>query len=112
MTHEERRRCGNRLCWPRLLAAYVAGGEAPLLDRPDRLTSDAVEHVQKSGLSCLRHDIDRLPVASDGGELGRGRVVVVPEVVVHHLEVPQSLPRTGIQREQRGAEQIRAMPVA
>ena len=43
-----------------------------------------------------------------GKQLGRGGVVVVPDVVMDHLEVPQALAGARIEREQAIAEQIRA----
>ena len=52
-----------------------------------------------------------LAVAPDGRELRRRRVVVVPQIVVHHLEVPQPFSGARVQRQQRRAEQIGAVPI-
>ena len=50
-------------------------------------------------------------VVADGRQLRRGRVVVVPQVVMHHLEMPQPLAGARVEREQRSAEQVRAEPI-
>jgi len=60
----------------------------------------------------LRDDVDRLTVVPDGEQLRRGRVVPVPDVVMHHLEVPDPFSGSGIQREQAVAEQVGARAIA
>ena len=105
----KRRRIGReRLRRPRLLAGNVARRDGPLLDRPDRLAGHAIEDVEESGLARLRDDVDELPVVPDGRQLRRGGVVVVPEIVVDHLEMPEALARARVERDERGAEQVRA----
>ena len=49
-----------------------------------------------------------LPSLAHRDQLRRGGRVVVPEIVVHHLEVPQPLAGARIQRQQAVAEEIRA----
>ena len=87
------------------------GRNAALFDGPHRLARHAIEDVQEAGFSGLGHDVDRSSVAPDGRELRGGDVVVVPQIVVHHLEVPQPLPRARVQCQQRRAEQIGAMTI-
>src|SRR5262249_33342884 len=82
-----------------------------LFDGPQRFAGHAIEHVQKTGLARLRDDIDRLAAVRDGQELRRGRVVVVEDVVVDHLEVPDAPAGPGIQRNQAVAEEIRARSI-
>ena len=45
-------------------------------------------------------------------QLRRGGIVVVPEIVMHDLEVPQALSRARVEREQAVAEQIVALAIA
>ena len=90
---------------------HVALRHGPLLDRPQRLAGHAIEDLEESLLAGLRDDVDLLAVVADGEELGRGREVVVPEVVVHHLEMPEPLAGAGIEREQAIAEEIGAFAV-
>ena len=54
----------------------------------------AIEHVEKSGLARHRDHGIGLAVLPDRGQLRRRRVVVVPEIVMHVLEVPQALARS------------------
>src|SRR5215212_3877481 len=71
-----------------------------------------VEHVEVAGLRRDRDDLDGSSVMTHGRQL-RGRVVVhVPDVVVHHLEVPE--PTTGARVEGKDAvgEEVVAVPVA
>jgi len=86
-------------------------GHRLLVDRPDRLPGRAVEDVEKTRLAGLRDDVDRLAVAPDRRQLRRRAVVEVPEIVVHHLEVPQPPAGSRIERQERRAEQVGADPI-
>ena len=109
----ERRRLGREgLRGRRDFAGHLALRHGPLLDRPQRLAGQALEHVEESGLAGLRHDVDGAPVVADGQQLGRGREVVVPEIVVDGLEVPEPLARSRVEREQAVAEQVVAGAIA
>src|SRR4030095_4049305 len=72
----------------------------------------SLEDEQKAGLARLRHDIDVAAVVPDRKQLRRGRQVVVPQVVMHGLEVP--LPQAGlrVEREDTVRIEIRAVTVA
>ena len=48
---------------------------------------------------------------ANGGQLRRRRVVVIPQVVMDHLKMPQAFAGACIQREQAIAEEIGAGPV-
>ena len=52
-----------------------------------------------------------LPVVLDLQQFRRGGIVVVPNVVVDHLEVPQPFAGAGIEGEQRIGEQVGALAV-
>ena len=59
--------CGERLRGRIPLARYVTYRHGSLLDRPDRLAGDTVEHVSKSLLARLRQCFD-LPSINDDVE--------------------------------------------
>src|SRR5215212_682733 len=68
-----------------------------------------VEHVEVAGLRRDCDDLDGSSVMTHGRQL-RGRVVVhVPDVVVHHLEVPE--PATGARVEGKDAVGKEVVPV-
>ena len=82
----------ERLRRRRRLLPALRSSARPFLDRPERFAGQSLEDVEESGLARLRHDVDRLAVVADGQQLRRGREVVVPEVVVHGLEMPRRFP--------------------
>jgi hypothetical protein len=71
-----------------------------LFDRPDRLSRDPIEDVEKAGLPRHGNHRNRLPVVTDGGQLRRRGVVVVPEIVMDVLEVPEAFSGPRIERQQ------------
>ena len=109
---ERRRLGGKRLRGPRLLAGHIALGNRPLFDGPERLAGHAVEDVEQSELGGLRDDVDHLAVVLDGEELGRGGGVVVPEIVMDELVMPEALAGAEVEREDAVAEEIGAFAVA
>ena len=92
-------------------SGHVGLGHRPLFDGPQRLAGHAIEHPDEALLADLRHDVDRLAVVPHGQQFRRGGVVVIPDVVVDHLEMPEPLAGAGIEREQAIAEQIGAFAV-
>ena len=91
----------NRLRLRRLLARHVALQHRRLDDRPDRLARRAIERVDPALLRRLRDRLPPLPVHRDVHEVRRHRRVVVPDVVMHHLEMPLPLARSS-HRSRRG----------
>ena len=90
------RRLGReRLRRARLLAGHVGLRHRPLLDRPHRLAGHAIEDEQERLLAGDGDRLDRAAVDGDVGQNRRRRHVVVPERMVHELEVP--LPLAGLQ---------------
>ena len=75
---------------------------------PQRFAGDAIEHEEETLLGGLCDGVDRLAVVANRDQLWRGIVVVVPQIVVHHLKMPQRLSGACIQREQAVAEQVAA----
>src|SRR4030095_5758783 len=82
-----------------------------LLNRPDRLPGHAIEHIKERLLARNGDGLDRLSVDVDVGEDWGGRNVVVPDGVMHELEVPLAL--TGLQVDAHEAlrEQVVVRPV-
>ena len=84
----------------------------PLVDRPDRLTVGAIEHVEQRLLRRLGDRLDGAAVDGDVGEDRRRRHVEVPDPMVHELVMPLALAGRQIDGHQRLAEQVGARPVA
>src|ERR1700730_7526294 len=89
-----------RCVLPRLLR------HRPLLDADQRLAAGPGKNVNPAGAARLRGPPSRLAVDHGVEEDHRARSVVVPNVVMHLLEVPGVLSGLGLQRDDRGAEQI------
>src|SRR5260370_25402327 len=111
LPRERRRLRRERLHVPGRLARHVGGGHAALFDGPQRLAGHAVEHPYESLLADLRHGVDGLAVVMHGEEFRGGGVVVVPNVVVDELEMPEALAGAGVEREEAVAEEIGAEAV-
>ena len=103
-TRKRRRSGRNRLRRPGLLARHVTLRHGPFFDGPQRLAGHAIEHVEETGLARHRHGIDSFSLMLDRDQLGRRRVVVVPQIMMNGLEVPQPLPGPSVEREQAVAE--------
>src|SRR5439155_14828557 len=71
-----------------------------------RLPVGAIEDINPSGLAGLCDAFARLPVDHGVEKNDRAGRVIVPEVVVHLLEMPGIFAGLGLQRENRGGEQI------
>ncbi len=84
-------------------AGHVALRNRSLFDRPERLARHTIEHEEESVLGGLRNSVDRLPLVTHRDELRRGGEVVVPQIVVHDLEMPESLAGARIERDQRSS---------
>ena len=109
---ERRRSHGKRLSRPGLLVRHVARGHGPFLDRMDRLAGATIEHEQQA---VLRNDRDGRHAATlpTHVEQRRWRLqVVVPDVVMHDLEVPEILSSERVDSDQRRAEQVGALAIA
>src|SRR5206468_3614708 len=80
-----------------------------ILHREQRLACSTIEHVHVSVFRDLRDRVDLLAVAHDGDEIRRGGEVVVPDVVLDALEVPDAPARAGVEREDAVGKQVIAM---
>ena len=77
-------------------------------DRQERLARLPVEQVEPAGLRCLGEALLPVDVEQDDG----ARAVVVPDVVVDLLVVPAVLSGLGVDRDDRGREQVVALALA
>src|SRR5437868_14335142 len=93
----QRRQRRERLRRPCMFSRDGARRHSTLLDRKDRSACYAVEHEHHSSLGCL----DYCWLSLDGGEKRWRRVVVVPEVVMHRLEMPDDFSRRRAQGHDR-----------
>ena len=85
-------------------------GYGPLLDADERFARYAIQQVDPSGLPCSRESLPGAPVDLDVEEHDRRGKVVVPDVVMHHLEVPAVLTRQSIERHDRRRKEVVARP--
>src|SRR5207249_4748615 len=76
---------------PRMFAGDVACRYRALYDRPDRLPRHAIEHIRVALLGKLHQRFDRLALDRHVHEGRSGGKVVVPDVVVRDLVVPDAL---------------------
>ena len=90
----------------RLLAGHVAFRHRALFDVEDRLAGDAIERKHQSGFVDDDDGGHHLSVAAQVDEKRRRLGVIVPDVMVHELEVPEILAGVRIDRDDRGREQI------
>ena len=97
-----------RLCRPRTLAGHVACGHPTLFDRPDGLAGHAVEYICVALLGKL-HERPYWPPRHSDIHQGRSRrEIVVPDVVVRDLVMPDLLARFEIEADDGIGEQIAA----
>ena len=88
------------------LARNVARWHRLFFDRPYRLAGNPVENVQKSLFGHLGNGLDLLAVNLDVDQGRRRGQVVVPETVMHRLEMPNPLAGLRIDTHQALREQI------
>ena len=104
--HRERLRRGGAL------AGHAGLGRRPLLNREQRLAGLAVEHEDVPRLGHLGDRIDTRAIALHADEVGQARQIVIPKVVVDHLEMPKAFPCRSIERDHRISEDVVPEPLA
>src|SRR5262245_31036196 len=97
-----------RLRWPRSFARHVACRCRTFLDRPNRLSRHATEHIGIAFLGELNERFDRLAIDGHLYEGRSGREVIVPDIMVRDLVMPDALAGFEIDADDRVAEQIAA----
>src|SRR5207247_2995761 len=96
----------DRLWRPALLRGVLRHGR--LLDAVERLAGSPYEHLEPAVLARLRDPLLSIGVEQDDGT----RRVVVPDVVVHLLEVPLELARLQVERDDRRRIEVLAGALA
>src|SRR5262249_50431239 len=108
----ERRRFGwKRLRRPGLFAWHVASRNGALFDRPNRFAGLPIEDPHESLFADLGYHVDVAALVANGQQLGRGGGVVVPDIMVDHLKMPQAFAGAGIESQQAVGEQVRAFAI-
>ena len=109
----ERRRLGGEGLRGRCaFARHGAWRHGPLDDRPHRLAGVAVEDIHEALLRHLRDGLDGFAVHHDVHQVGRRRQVVIPQAVMHHLEVPDALAGGAVHAHEALREQVVAQAMA
>ena len=104
----ERRRPGRkRLRRPGVLGRDERRRDRPLDDRPHGFASKAIQHIEEAVLVWLHDRLDAPAVDSQIAEDGRPDVVVLPQIVVNHLEVPDAPAGFRVERDQRVGVEVR-----
>ena len=96
------------LCLGRLLARLLR--HRTLVDPDQRFPIGAIEDINPTGLPGLCYSFTRPSVDHGVKEHDWARCVVVPDVVMYLLEMPDIGAGLGLQRNDRGTEQIVAFP--
>jgi hypothetical protein len=91
-----------------VLTGQIRGRNGAFLDWEQRRAGCAIEHEDEGGLGRLHDRIDRRSVALHRDQHRRRGQVVVPQVVVDGLEVPDALASRGAQRHHRIGEEVGA----
>ncbi len=109
----ERRRFEREgLCLRGSLERHLTRRHRPLLDPVDRLPRHAVEQEQQSRLVDHRDGRNGLASLLHVDQGRRRCQVGIPDVVMHHLEVPQVFAGVRIRGNDAGAEEVVAGAVA
>ena len=95
-------RVGLGLC--RFLARLL--GHRAFFDSDQRFAVGAVEDVNPAGLAGFGDPLARLTVDHGVEENDRARRVIVPDVMVHFLKVPDIFPGLGLQSDDRDTEEV------
>ena len=101
---------GKRLRGPRLFAAEIGSGHGFFFDGPERRAGHAVEDEELAVLRALRDGVDFFSAVGYGEEQRRARQILVEQIVVDHLEMPEPLASGGVERDEGVGEKI--FPVA
>ena len=101
-----RRARGNRLRRPGLFPGHVRLRHRSLLHLEQGLAGLTIEQEEIAHLGDLCHSVDATAVVVDGYEVGWGRKVVVPEVMVDDLVVPDALPSGSVEGDHGVRKQV------
>ena len=91
-----------------MLAWNGALGHRTFFDREQRLACFALEYEEEPVLCRLCDRVDGFTVLFDSDQLRGSDKIVVPKIMMHGLVMPDTLPRTRIQRQQAVRKKIRS----
>lgn len=111
MAGERGRLGGERLGRPCVFAAQGRGGHGFFLDRPERLAGDAIENKEVAVLGALGDGVDFFAAVRDGEQDRGARQVLVEEVVVNDLIVPEAFSGGRVEGDEGVGEEILAKAV-
>src|SRR5205823_11731839 len=111
LAYERRRLDGERLGRVGRFTRNVAGRDRPFDDLEQRLTGSALKQESKAGLGNLRDRVHRFALAEDGHQRWLRRNIVIPEIVMNGLKVPDPLAGKRLHGHQRIAEKARTLAV-
>ena len=83
----------------------------PLFDRPHGLARHAIKHEGKPLFGHLHNRFDGFSVDSDVGQDWSGGQIIIPQIVMDQLEMPDTFTGFCLQAHQTVAEEIVAEPV-
>src|SRR6516164_3594904 len=102
----------ERLHRRRMLSRHVGLRHRSLLDWPDRASGLALEQEQEALLRRLRDHVGIAAALPDRQQLRRLGQVVVPQIVMHQLVMPDAFAGACVERHERVAKQVVARPIA
>jgi hypothetical protein len=88
------------------LAGDDGAGDGPLLHAVDRFAGEAVEDEEQAHFGDLRDGRDGLAVAADVEQGGRRSEIVVPDVVMNELLVPELFAGAGVEGNEGVAVEV------
>src|ERR1019366_2680292 len=103
---------GQRLRRRSLLPRNRAGWIRLLVNGIQRFSGEAIEQVQVTLLSSLRHRFHGFALVRHAKQCRRRGKISIPDVVVYSLKVPQRFASTGVERQQRVGIKIIANAIA
>ena len=104
LSHERRRLDCEWLCRPSSFAGHVALGNRALLHRKQRFSREPVENKYKSHLGHLRNRRNFPAIPPHRDQHGLRGHIVIPNIVMHHLVVPDEFAAGSLKRYQAVAE--------
>src|SRR5204863_1970744 len=112
LLRKRRRLDRERLRGPALLAGDFGLWYPSFLDREERFARFPIEQKKMSDFRDLRKGIQLLAVVLDRHEVRRTRDVIVPQIMMHDLEMPDALARVGSKRQHAIGEEVLADTIA
>ena len=101
---KRRRPCGEWLGRRRSFPLERAGRNRLLFDGPNGFPRDSIKDVEEPGLADLGNGLNGLPFNDKVGDHGSRGQVVVPDIVMDSLIMPEPFASTSVEGDHGGAE--------